>query len=558
MLADSLDKREDARAALATGAADAQLVSAMRLALASCVLMASVLDPNSFQSSGITRLLFGTYVLHVLVVHVLTLRQQAVALGKLPHWADLFWYGLFVALTGGSTSVLVILFLFPILFSSFRWGFKEGARVTLTAAALFTLSACLPGANLDFSKLMLRASFLLALGYISAYWGHTKVTLSRRLTLLHEVSQLSNPRFGVDHTLTRVLEKTCDFFGASVCMLVLRDRESGDCQMRLVKAGHPKQAVQAQALDADAASPLLALQPGCVLQFARTRWPLQRWPSLQIHHPSGHWSASDDLQAGQAVADLLGGTGFISAPVAMRRTEGRIYVLTQNRHPGKSDALFLQHIVEHAFPNIENIELVDRMASEAASYERRKIALDIHDRALQPYIGLTLGLSAIRNKVAADNPLAQDLDKLNDVARKTIDDLRHYAGTFKHEGGKELPFTQVLQEQAAQVKAVYGVDIALSTDPDLGINDRMKAEVLHIVREGLSNICRHTPAQRGALKLQRRAGWLHIHIDNTGTGQAAPDFSPRSISERATALGGKVHVNAGDEGTTSVHIALPL
>ena len=43
----------------------------------------------------------------------------------------------------------------------------------------------------------------------------------------------------------------------------------------------------------------------------------------------------------------------------------------------------------------------------------------------------------------------------------------------------------------------------MSADPDLRINDRMKAEVLQIVREGLSNICRHTQAQQGQLQHAR-------------------------------------------------------
>lgn len=559
MLADVLDRHKEGLASFAGEAGDAQLVGAMRLVLATSVLLASVTDGANFHGGGLVWLLFGAYVLHSVVLYGLALKQQGVALGKVGHWMDVVWYTIFVALTGGSRSLLFLFFFFAILTASFRWGFEEGARVTLAGTALFVLMAYFPGAQPDLPRLLLRSSFLLALGYISAYWGASKVALNRRLALLRDVSQLSNPRFGVDHTVMRVLEKIREFFGASSCVLVLRDKESGACHMRLVQAGRQSHSMQAQALNAEAAAPLLSLSPAAVVLFARSRWPLQRWTSLQIYSAqTSLWTQASHVGAGQTLADLLEGRAFISAPLSLRRTQGRIFVVTQKHHPGRSDALFLGQIVAQAFPVIENIELVDRMASDAALQERRKIAMDIHDRAVQPYIGLTLGLSAARKKAAPDNPLIDDLDKLGEVARQAIDDLRRYSGTFRSTVGDELAFTSVLLEQAAQVKALYGVEIALSADPDLRINDRMKAEVLQIVREGLSNICRHTQAQQGQLQLKRQQDWLHIHIDNAAARTTTIDFSPRSIAERVWTLGGRLQVVKSHDGATSVQIALPV
>ncbi|MFD2270613.1 hypothetical protein ACFS07_04395 [Undibacterium arcticum] len=65
----------------------------------------------------------------------------------------------------------------------------------------------------EISRLLLRTTFLLALGYMIAYWGGSEVAQKkRRLALLRDVSQLSNPRFGVDHTIASVLEKDAGVF----------------------------------------------------------------------------------------------------------------------------------------------------------------------------------------------------------------------------------------------------------------------------------------------------------------------------------------------------------
>ncbi len=560
MVANGLETHDDAPTQLtAEGAdlADNRMVNSMRLVLAISALLAFVTDPRSFpDNGGWVWLLFAAYVAHSLYLYVLALLKRPVAQCKWIHWLDVAWYTAFVALMGDSRSLLFLFFFFAILTSSFRWGFEEGARVTVAATALFIATAFLVDAQADWPRLLLRSSFLLALGYVSAHWGESKVALNRQLALLRDVSQLSNPRFGVDHTMTRVLDKTRTFFNAKSCVLILRDKETGACQVRSIRAGQSKQSVYAESINAKTAEPLLALPPQQLVTYSHPRWLMSHWPlrSRMAHDPA--------TSMGEHLTDLLEGKSFISAPVSLRRSTGRIYVVTEKNGSNKADVHFLSHIVAQSFPVIENIELVDRMASEAASQERQKIALDIHDRAVQPYIGLTLGLSAVRNKAERDNPLLDDIDKLSVMARQAIEDLRHYAGTFRRNKGQrntqEPIYTAALQQQTDQVKALYGVDIAVEAATNLQINDRMTAEVLQIVREGLSNICRHTLAQFGALKLQRSAGWLHIQIENAGANAPVPAFSPRSITERVASLGGLVHVQSDADGYTSVQIQIPV
>ena len=557
MFANGWDTHDDAPIQLtADGAdlADARMVHSMRLVLAISALLASITDPGSFPDSGDrVWLLFTAYVAHSSVLCVLALLKRPMAQSKWMHWLDVAWYTAFVALTGDSRSLLFLFFFFAILSSSFRWGFEEGARVTAAATGLFIATACLVDANADWPHLLLRSSFLLALGYISAHWGESKVALNRQLALLRDVSQLSNPRFGVDHTMTRVLDKTRQFFGAKSCVLVLRDKEIGACHVRSIQAGRSKQSVHAEAISAKTAEPLLNLPAHQLVIYQRPPWP--NWLRSRM-------SLKPSENSGEQLTDFLEGDGFFSAPVSLRNSEGRIYVVTEKHASSKADARFLSHIVAQAFPVIENIELVDRMASESASQERQKIALDIHDRAVQPYIGLTLGLSAVRNKAEPGNLLLDDIDKLSNFARQAIDDLRHYAGTFRRNKGQsdthEPIYTATLKKQTAQVKALYGVDIAVDVEANLQINDRMMAEVLQIIREGLSNICRHTLAQFGALRLQRSAGWLHIQIENVGACAPLPPFSPRSITERVASLGGHVRVQSDADGFTSVQIQIPV
>src|SRR5678815_6129832 len=63
--------------------------------------------------------------------------------------------------------------------------------------------------------------------------------------------------------------------------------------------------------------------------------------------------------------------------------------------------------------------------------ERQKISRDIHDSAIQPYIGLKLGLEALARKVPPDHPLYKDIARLVDMTSMEIAGLRRYVKGLK-------------------------------------------------------------------------------------------------------------------------------
>jgi len=413
----------------------------------------------------------------------------------------------------------------------------------------------------DFSRLLLRSTFLLSIGYMSVYWGESKVRLIYQLALLRDVSRLSNPRFGVDHTITNVLKKTQQFFKARSCILVMRDMESSTYSLRTIKDGNTTLSISATPLSVEGASPLMTESQDHIIAYARPLWPFMSslFQESLMYVCSTHQWEKQEGPSSKNLAELLEVRSFISAPLSLRRQQGRIYVLSSNESFNKDDAMFLSHIVAQAFPVIENIELLDRMVSEAALQERHKISLDLHDTAIQPYIGLKLGLGAIRNKASADNPLVEDIDKLAQMAEKVISDLRRFAINFKNGLVQTEPMLLVvLNQQAAQVREFYGIDISITMAGELKVSDRLATEVLQLVREGLSNICKHTLAQKGFVKIQCSYESLKIQIENEYMGLQPVAFTPRSMSERAAGLGGTLHVNQGPGGCTVVNVEIPV
>src|SRR6185437_14022772 len=91
------------------------------------------------------------------------------------------------------------------------------------------------------------------------------------------------------------------------------------------------------------------------------------------------------------------------------------------------------------------------------------------------------------------------------------------------------------------------------------MNERLAAEVFQIVREGLSNIKRHTNSAEARIRMASLNGDIVLDIENdSSAGETQSTFTPRSITERALALGGRVSVNVSDGRFTIVSVVIPM
>lgn len=541
-------------------AIDTIMVCRMRLILAVSILLTAIVQSSEGMiTSTFTWLVFIGYVVSSMVMYGHAYLRRMSVENWLVNWIDIFWCVLIVSSTGGIHSIYFFLFFFSILTTSFRFGFEKGAQIAIASAVMFITIGMLSDTEPDLSKLLLRTIFLLIFGYMCALWGESKVVSKQRIALLRDVVRLSNPRFGVDHTISSVLEKTRRFFKGNACILVLYNKNINEYVLHTKKQGSQMD-LKGQAISAHVANALMSFSDKQVVLSINPLWPkINTNECVRVYdNEDERWEIHNNA-FNNRIADLIESPYYISSPVSLNKGKGRIYVTSAKDMFNKSDAIFLNHIVQQTFPVIDNIGLLDRIASEAASEERKKIAWDLHDAAIQPYIGLKFALSALRIKATDNNPIADDLDKLIATANQLIIDLRGFASSIKSTSCKtESILLPALQRSVLQMKELYGLDIAIKLNPSLHISDRLAVEVLYLINEGLSNICKHTSSQRGSIHIGCEQNWIKMLIQNEGDGTWRGPFTPHSISERASALGGDAQVELSADGSATVQITIPV
>lgn len=266
---------------------------------------------------------------------------------------------------------------------------------------------------------------------------------------------------------------------------------------------------------------------------------------------------TEELQAAPPqIPGVLAEASYITVPFRQcRETVGRLYLTASRRGAfDMTDMYFLLQLLDHAMPIIANIRLVDQLAATAAQTERQRIAYDLHDSVIQPYIGLQMGLTAVCQKLAAGSPdVRRDLQQLLAVVDMDIAELRLYTNGLKAGGERTEHLLPAMQRFVEKFAKETGIAVYVETKTPIDVHDRLVAEVLQIVAEGLSNVRRHTSSARVLISLACCHGHLILRIENDVAAGAAPvSFLPRSITERAAALGGCTRVEQSVDSSTVV------
>ena len=504
------------------------------------------------------------YCVYSAALYVATVRRKPFVPIGVAHWIDIGWYLILVAFSGGSNSAYFLFFFFAVLVASFRSGVNSGLRAAAFSAALFTLVgySAVTANEFQLSRFLLRPVYLLVLGYMIAYWGGQELRLRRQLELLKDVTVTLNPRFGTHHLMGHVVRMLREFYGARVCLLLLSEQGTDSCLVFRVEAGEagPGSAT-AEKVSADSVRGLMPVGGGSVLISSGRKGHLFGRVRSESYDLATKEHTAEPADTFSTVSCSLAADSFLSVPVTYQRgVTGRLIVVDSVKSLGRADADFIVHVFEHTRPFIENVRLVDTLASGAAQDERQKIARDIHDGVIQPYIGLQLGLEALRRQADGNEVMSKGIERLISLTESGIEDLRQYVGGLKTGGERKGSLLPALRRFGAKFSEATGVAVRVETEaPDAFINDRLAGEIFQMATEALSNIRRHSEAKTATVRVACGDRNLSLRVTNDGPpGDNAGSFIPRSITERAASLGGTVFVRRPPQGGAVVEVDIPL
>ncbi|MCG2576473.1 histidine kinase [Dechloromonas sp. XY25] len=477
-------------------------------------------------------------------------------------WLDAAWFLLLLGLAGERGVPYFQFLLFPVYFAAWRSGYRESVAIAAFAGLSSIVVFALQAPGISWERLLALPLSLLLVGPISAALARGEAAIREEQAFAASVVEGLDSRRGFDALIPELIARIARPLGASAALLAVHtfegrsrifcwETESGPAELSALAA----QAVAEQVLSL---TPDLALgwsgaqrwwEHDRLLGFGPARLPLA--------------PGATDRAIAVALAGLTGRNRLLSVPLSPSGI-GRVrLILAGDMLPVSVRWLeMLAHIVDQVGPSVENAYLRERLATEAADTERARIGRDLHDSAIQPYIGLKFAIEAVQRRAGRDTPLAADLERLVAMASEELASMREVISGLRGAPGKGgALLSSAVRRQAQRFGQLFGIAVEVEVAGEMPVSRRIAGEVFHIVAEGLSNIRRHTQARRAWISLNAAGGMLVLGIRNPNDAgkAAAPRFTPISLSERAAALGGSLELDCDAAGTTvTVRVPIPV
>jgi signal transduction histidine kinase len=236
---------------------------------------------------------------------------------------------------------------------------------------------------------------------------------------------------------------------------------------------------------------------------------------------------------------------------------------------------YLEEAANALAPLLERASLFDRRVQRehdlVAAGERRllRLGFDLHDGPLQEIVALAEELRAASNQISSvvpDDFRQRVRGRFNDVHARlgALDDsLREIAHSIRSTTAVARPVADAVESELRALENATGVATELTVEGDLAsLSDSQKIVLFRVVQESLSNVRKHSGAERVSIAVRSRRTFVELTVTDDGCG-----FDPRGldtdrlglagISERVRLLGGAVEIETTPGDGTTVRATLP-
>jgi signal transduction histidine kinase len=253
------------------------------------------------------------------------------------------------------------------------------------------------------------------------------------------------------------------------------------------------------------------------------------------------------------------------------RPAGRVLLINPRKRFSPGDLRWLERIVRHLGPPLENVFLLRHLRARAVESERSRISRDLHDGILQTLLSLNIQLDVLRRKLPeTPERAALEFGNLQKTVQQESEELRRMVTDLRPLRVESADMRELMVGFAERYRNESGLALDLFIeDRNLRLPDRICRELFQIYRESLHNIKKHANASHVVVKLGQDETQVSLVVDDNGRGFSFSGrysseeldrlrLGPISIKERTRSVGGTLTVESNPGHGARLTIEIPL
>jgi signal transduction histidine kinase len=261
----------------------------------------------------------------------------------------------------------------------------------------------------------------------------------------------------------------------------------------------------------------------------------------------------------------------IVIPLRARDEEIGALRLTRARPFDREDVVRATVLADFAAREHENAQLLDdarvreaersRLSDQlitAEQDERRRLANELHDGAVQSLSGVALLLDAGLNSIAEgrDAEAREIIGRALERHRATIGQLRNLSFNLEPVVLRDQGFGAAVRALTDQIALAHSVQVEVDVDAAERLAQQTQAAMYQIIREAVDQAVRRGPNNLKVTMRETDDGELETAIADDAPGERRRR-SLDELAERARTLNGVLTVDQGEEVGTTVRVVLP-
>jgi signal transduction histidine kinase len=246
--------------------------------------------------------------------------------------------------------------------------------------------------------------------------------------------------------------------------------------------------------------------------------------------------------------------------------------LTRNRPFDRDDVVRATVLGDFAAREHENAQLLEdaqireaersRLSNQiitAEQDERRRLANELHDGAVQALSGVALLLDAGLNSIeeGRKEEAQQIIGRALERHRSTIGQLRSLSFNLEPVVLRDQGFAPAVRALTDQIEVAHDVHVELDVDAADRLAEQTQAALYQIIREAVNQAVRRGPPQTLSVTIRStNEGGVETAISDDAPGERRRR-SLEELEERARTLNGDLIVDQPEGGGTTVRVVLP-
>ncbi|MDQ3850765.1 MAG: sensor histidine kinase [Actinomycetota bacterium] len=200
-----------------------------------------------------------------------------------------------------------------------------------------------------------------------------------------------------------------------------------------------------------------------------------------------------------------------------------------------------------------------RREAAAEQTERRHVAAELHDQIGQTLTGMVFALNRVLERAPED--LRPELERVQEMASETIDDVRRLAARLRPEVLDTLGLVAALTNLCERVSERTGLRVIPRMRHDLAVlSPEAQLVAYRVAQESLTNVARHAAGSQATVELLPDGDDVLLRVTDDGVGldPASPQGGGiRGMRERALLIGGELRLVSLPAGGVQLTLRIP-